>query len=282
MFRAVSRLVHTSVRRAAMDLRSLVGHLESIAPSSQAESWDNVGLLVEPSGNPTISCILLTIDLTELVLNEARELGAGLVISYHPLIFHPLKRLTQQSVKERIVIRAVESGVAVYSPHTALDCMEGGVNDWLLAGLGEGKVQALTVYTQPSTTDRLLTVFGVQKEKIGSLGLSGAATIKPSPRYIYIYVMSKTRGDCILCHVMTVTHNSMTSSGHAQRKMWHPSSCIYTTLFHPVTSLFSRLHRWCCSTSVGVVQPNVIMVYVSLHTDSSDWSWPNTDFTPTN
>lgn len=248
MFRAVSRLVHTSVRRAVMDLRSLVGHLEAIAPSSQAESWDNVGLLVEPSGNPTISCVLLTIDLTEQVLNEAQELGAGLVISYHPLIFHPLKRLTQQSVKERIVVRALESGVAVYSPHTALDCMEGGVNDWLLTGLGEGEVQALTVHTQPSTTDRLLTVFGVQKEKIGSLGLSGAATIKPSARYLMTCNRRRLHVHVMKC---TVTHNSMTLSGHVLRKMWHLSSCIYTTLSHPVTSLFSRLHR--CSCSVGVL-----------------------------
>lgn len=239
MFRGVSRLVHTSLHRAAMDLRSLVGHLEAIAPSSQAESWDNVGLLVEPSGNPTVSCILLTVDLTEQVLNEAQELRAGLIISYHPLIFHPLKRLTQQSVKERIVVRALESGVAVYSPHTALDCMEGGVNDWLLAGLGEGKVQALTVHTQPSTTDKLLTLCGVHKEKIGSLGLSGAATIRPSPRYLMII-----RGSYYIhSRYVTVTHNFVTLNGHALRKMWHLSSCIYTTLSHPVTSLFSRLHR---------------------------------------
>ena len=135
-----------------MDLRSLVCHFEAIVPSSRAESWDNVGLLVEPSGNPSISHVLLTVDLTEQVLDEAKRVGAELVVAYHPPIFRPLKRLTQHSVKERIIVGAVESRVAVYSPHTALDCMEGGVNDWLLAGLGQGEVQALSIQHVPSTS----------------------------------------------------------------------------------------------------------------------------------
>ena len=185
MLGQVCRSLYTSVRQRAMDLRSLVGHLEAIAPSSRAESWDNVGLLVEPSGNPPIHSALLTVDLTEQVLSEARGLGAGLIISYHPPIFHALKRLTQRSAKERVVVQAVEQGIAVYSPHTALDCLEGGVNDWLLAGLGQGSVRALHLHTQPSSPDRLLTIHGVEdsEEKMGSLGLSGKTiTRKPSSR----------------------------------------------------------------------------------------------------
>ena len=165
-----------------MDLCSLVGHMEAIAPSSRAESWDNVGLLLEPSGNPHISCVLLTIDLTEQVLKEAQDLRAGLVISYHPPIFHALKRLTQQSAKERIIVRALECGLAVYSPHTALDAMEGGLNDWLLAGLGQGRVEALTARSAALAPDKLLSVHGVDNKTISSLGLSETATVKPSPR----------------------------------------------------------------------------------------------------
>jgi dinuclear metal center YbgI/SA1388 family protein len=154
--------------------------MEAIVPSSRAESWDNVGLLLEPSGNPTISCVLLTIDLTEQVLREAQGLGAGLIVSYHPPIFHALKRLTQQSPKQRIIVQALECGMAVYSPHTALDAMEGGLNDWLLAGLGQGRVEALTVHSAAPTPDKLLSVYGVDSKSISCLGVSETATVKPS------------------------------------------------------------------------------------------------------
>ena len=183
------RLIHTTatsvrLRQGAMDLRSLVGHMEAVVPCSRAESWDNVGLLVEPSGNPSTSCVLLTVDLTEEVLREAKQMGAGLVVSYHPPIFQPLKRLTQQSSKERVVVQALESGIAVYSPHTALDCMEDGVNDWLLAGLGRGNIHALTTHLLASTPDRVLSVHGVEKERVEALSFSGAVSIKPSPRSV--------------------------------------------------------------------------------------------------
>lgn len=164
MIRSARRLFHSGVlHQAAMDLHSLVGHLEAVVPSARAESWDNVGLLVEPSGNPSISHVLLTIDLTEQVLEEAQGVGARLVVAYHPPIFQPLKKLTQKSVKERIVVRALENGVAVYSPHTALDCKEGGVNDWLLAGLGQGKVQTLSVSSVTPCPSRVLSLSGVDK-----------------------------------------------------------------------------------------------------------------------
>ncbi|CAI7988998.1 NIF3-like protein 1 [Geodia barretti] len=141
-----------------MDLRSLIGCLEAVVPSSRAESWDNTGLLVEPSGNPSVSHVLLTIDLTGQVLEEALGVKAGLIVAYHPPIFHSLKRLTQGSAKERIIVRALESRVAVYSPHTALDCMKGGVNDWLLAGLGQGKVETLSVCSVAPSPNSTLSI----------------------------------------------------------------------------------------------------------------------------
>lgn len=126
-----------------MNLSSIVNVLESIAPSSTAEPWDNVGLLIEPSSLQNINHIFLTIDLTEAVLNEAiqyKEAGddVGLIVSYHPPIFKPFKRLTQRSAKERIIIKSIESGIGIYSPHTAHDSLWGGVNDWILRAFEEG------------------------------------------------------------------------------------------------------------------------------------------------
>jgi len=116
--------------------------IEAFAPTSLAESWDNVGLLVG-SESWSADRVLLTIDLTESVLEEALAQRVGLVIAYHPLIFTPLRRLTDSPGKERIALGAARAGIAVYCPHTALDACVGGVNDWLTEGLGTGDVRAL-------------------------------------------------------------------------------------------------------------------------------------------
>ncbi|MBP46827.1 MAG: Nif3-like dinuclear metal center hexameric protein [Myxococcales bacterium] len=112
--------------------------LQSLSPTRLAESWDNVGLLVEPRSTD-VSHIALTIDLTEAVCDEVLELGAELVVAYHPPIFSGLKRLTQASPLGRSLLRLVEAGVAVWSPHTALDAAMGGMNDWLASGVGPHK-----------------------------------------------------------------------------------------------------------------------------------------------
>ena len=119
-----------------MDLKKVLKILDKLAPLKLAAKWDNVGLLVEPSSPHSVKNILLTNDLTEVVLKEAIAWSADMVISYHPPIFHPLKRLNITNWKERLVIKALENKIAVYSPHTACDAIQNGVNDWLSLGLG--------------------------------------------------------------------------------------------------------------------------------------------------
>lgn len=127
-----------------MELREIVRHLEDYAPLPLAESWDNVGLLVEPSmANHLVRSILLTNDLTEAVMDEAIVKNANMILSYHPPIFSPLKTLTRNSWKERVILKAIENKIAIYSPHTAFDAVTGGVNDWLASGLGKGMVKPL-------------------------------------------------------------------------------------------------------------------------------------------
>jgi dinuclear metal center YbgI/SA1388 family protein len=127
-----------------MELNEIVGHLENYAPLSLAESWDNVGLLVQPSTTShLVSSILLTNDLTEAVMEEAIQKNTNMILSYHPPIFTPLKTLTRNTWKERVVLKAIENRIAIYSPHTAFDVVKGGVNDWLASGLGKGTVRPL-------------------------------------------------------------------------------------------------------------------------------------------
>ncbi|XP_014809781.1 PREDICTED: NIF3-like protein 1 [Calidris pugnax] len=122
--------------RSLMDLRELVSALNDFASLSLAESWDNVGLLVEPSPPHAVNTLFLTNDLTEEVMEEAVQKKADLILSYHPPIFTPLKRVTWKTWKERLVVRALENRIGIYSPHTAYDAIPHGVNNWLTKGLG--------------------------------------------------------------------------------------------------------------------------------------------------
>ena len=110
--------------------------LEALAPLQLAGDWDNVGLLVEPLSPRDVRRVFLTIDLTEAVLAEAQERDADFIVAYHPVIFGGLSRLDASVPLTRVVLRCVEAGIPVYSPHTALDAAPGGMADWLLDGLG--------------------------------------------------------------------------------------------------------------------------------------------------
>ena len=85
-----------------MDLKLIVQKLESFAPKSLAGSWDNVGLLLEPSGEKQVKSLILTNDLTEPVMQECLKKNVDMILSYHPPIFRPLKRITSKSWKVRL------------------------------------------------------------------------------------------------------------------------------------------------------------------------------------
>jgi dinuclear metal center YbgI/SA1388 family protein len=127
-----------------MLVNDLVRAMERLAPPQCAEEWDRVGLLVGHRSREVRGPVLLTIDLTERVLDEALALRAGAVVAYHPPLWDPITRLTDETSRARIVLRAAEAGLAIYSPHTALDNVEGGVTDWLCEGLSGGGVTAPT------------------------------------------------------------------------------------------------------------------------------------------
>lgn len=129
-----------------MNVGVIVRNLEQIAPPEFAESWDNVGLLIGAEDWPADD-VLLTIDLTEAVLDEAIAAGVKMIVAYHPPIFDALKAVNDRTTKSRIVLDAIRNNIAVYSPHTALDAAPGGVNDWLAQGLGHGDVRALQNHT---------------------------------------------------------------------------------------------------------------------------------------
>jgi dinuclear metal center YbgI/SA1388 family protein len=114
-----------------MTLQEILTALNDIAPTRNAEAWDNVGLIV---GDPAqdVSRAMLCIDYTPDVACEAAGERCDAIVAYHPPIFEPLKRV----VAGTVVFDAIRRGVALYSPHTALDVAEGGTNDVLADALG--------------------------------------------------------------------------------------------------------------------------------------------------
>jgi dinuclear metal center YbgI/SA1388 family protein len=134
-----------------MKLSQVTNQLESIAPPQYAEQWDNVGLLVgEPEQEVTRA--LLCIDYTDAVAEEAKGGSVDMVIAYHPPIFKPISRVTG------LVLDAARRGVAIYSPHTALDVADGGTNDVLADVLELVDRQPLKV-AEPKATERKLVTF---------------------------------------------------------------------------------------------------------------------------
>lgn len=110
-----------------MKLKDIIGAIEKVAPLSIQDGFDNSGLQV---GIPEqeVSSVLICLDVTEDVVAEAERLGCQLIISHHPLLFHPLRTVSDTTYQQRCVIRAVTSGIAIYSAHTSLDNARGGVN----------------------------------------------------------------------------------------------------------------------------------------------------------
>ncbi len=111
-----------------MKIKEIVKLLEQFAPLNYQESYDNSGLIVGNS-ELEVKAVLVSLDTTEDVVNEAVTMGANLIVSHHPIIFNGLKKLTGRTYVERTVIKAIENKIAIYSIHTNLDSVRGGVSE---------------------------------------------------------------------------------------------------------------------------------------------------------
>ena len=118
-----------------MKIYELMSALEAWAPFDSAMDFDNCGLLVGDK-NAETDCVLLALDLTEDVLSEAKERGAGAILTHHPLIFRAQKSFTADGLP----FRAARLGISVIGCHTNLDIAPGGVNDTLISLLGLDKL----------------------------------------------------------------------------------------------------------------------------------------------
>jgi len=134
-----------------MKIEDIAAVIEQIVPPKLAQDWDNVGLLV---GDPqkAVNNILLTIDVTKEVVSEAKRLETDLILSYHPVIWDGLKKVTAQGPTGTIY-ELVQADIAVFSVHTALDAAAGGVNDGLAEIIGICDAEAIGDYVKPGKGD---------------------------------------------------------------------------------------------------------------------------------
>jgi dinuclear metal center YbgI/SA1388 family protein len=118
-----------------MKISEVISHLEAWAPPSLQESYDNSGLIV---GNPLteVSGVLVALDCTEAIIDEAVQTGCNLVVAHHPIVFSGLKKLNGKNYVERTVISAIRNNVAIYAIHTNLDNVHNGVNKKISDVLG--------------------------------------------------------------------------------------------------------------------------------------------------
>lgn len=118
-----------------MEIGDILAALERFAPLSFQEDYDNAGLQLGLTKVETTG-VLLCLDITEEVIDEAVECGCNLIVSHHPLIFRPIKSITGRNYIERCIIKAIRNDIAIYSAHTNLDNVSSGVNQEISRRLG--------------------------------------------------------------------------------------------------------------------------------------------------
>lgn len=157
-----------------MTVKDIAKTIEEFAPLSLQENYDNAGLQV---GDPEtrVTSILLCLDVTEEILTEACERECNLIVSHHPLIFKGLKHLTGATPTERIVIKALASGIAIYSAHTNLDSTFEGVSYEIAHSLG---MTGLRPLSQAGDNPRT--------------GLGVVGNINPTPRLEFLRRVKET------------------------------------------------------------------------------------------
>ena len=123
------------------NVKDIRDYFEQRIPSYMKMDFDNVGLLVGFC-ETEVRVTLTALDITDAVIEEAIGIGAQLIVSHHPLIFNPLKHVTDDDLKGKKIIRLIQNGISAICLHTNLDTAEGGVNDCLMEALG-GRVTGL-------------------------------------------------------------------------------------------------------------------------------------------
>src|ERR1043165_8450756 len=161
-----------------MKIREVIPVLESMAPPSLQESYDNTGLII---GDENAACkgILVSLDATEAVIDEAIKKNCNLIVSHHPIVFSGLKKITGKDYVQKAVIKAIKNDIALYAIHTNLDNIINGVNGRIASLLGlknvsilsskENQLKKLYTFVPAADADKVRqTIFDAGAGQIGN------------------------------------------------------------------------------------------------------------------
>jgi dinuclear metal center YbgI/SA1388 family protein len=126
-------------------LQRILTTLDELAPLRTAESWDNVGLLVGDRSRE-VHRVMCCLTVTDATLDEAIESEAELIVTHHPIPFKPVPRITADSTTGKLLLRAIEHRIAIYSPHTAWDNSEVGINAQFAKRIGLHNIRPLVPF----------------------------------------------------------------------------------------------------------------------------------------
>jgi len=165
-----------------MTIKNVTDYIEKLAPLNYAESFDNVGLLV---GNPNtkVTNVLVCLDTLEETVDEAIAKKCNLIVSFHPIIFNGLKKITGTNYVERAVLKAIKNNISIYATHTALDNSKNGVSAKICDVLGlknktvlipkKGIIKKLTTYIPKEQASFVReALFKVNKNNLGMIAIS--------------------------------------------------------------------------------------------------------------
>lgn len=211
-----------------MIVKEVTDILEELAPLAQAEDFDNVGLLVGDSKNE-VTGILVTLDTLENVVDEAIGHSCNLIVSFHPIIFSGLKKITGSNYVERVVLKAIQNGIAIYSMHTALDNSPDGVNSKICEVLGivntkilipqQGSIKKLTTYVPKVEAPKLKdSLFEAGAGNIGNYS-NCSFTIDGTGSYKGGENSTPTKGKVGQLHFEEETQINITFAAHNERKI---------------------------------------------------------------
>lgn len=157
--------------------QTIIQWFESFCPKHLAEEWDKVGLQLGTL-QKQVSRVLITLDVTPEVVDEAIERKAELIIAHHPIIFRPLSNLRTDLPGGKLYEKLLKHDISVYAAHTNLDITEGGLNDWLAEALQLQNTKILTTTYREALKKLVVFVPKQDESKVRqALGNAGAGHI---------------------------------------------------------------------------------------------------------
>ena len=231
-----------------MKINDIIGLLQQIAPLAYAEDFDNTGLLVG-NGDREVTGILVTLDTLEAVVDEAVKKECNFIVSFHPIIFSGLKKLTGRTYVERVIEKAIKNDIAIFAIHTALDNQWNGVNAMISEKLKlenraillpkKGSIKKLVTYVPKKEADTVRNaMFEAGAGNIGnysncSFNTEGSGSFNPNED------ANPTSGEIGKTHFENEVRIELTYHKHVEKNVLQAlfSSHSYEEVAYEITTL---------------------------------------------